>query len=101
MIDETVTVDANGNWDFQVPQNLAPGTYKITLKGTDLNGNPLEKPYTFTVNASASVASPLPTTGIISSNLLLWIAIVLLLMVAIFVHILRTKSFEERITTHN
>ena len=96
MIDETVTVDANGNWDFQVPQNLEPGTYKITLKGKDVNGNVVERPYTFTV-ASASVAAPLPSTGIISSNLLLCVAVVLLFLVVIFMRVVQNKQFEEKL----
>lgn len=97
MIDDTVTVDVNGNWNYKVPENLAPGTYKITLSGTDINGDEIEKPYTFTVSASASAPSPLPSTGISVQNFLVCIALVFLLLFLLLRSLFFKKTFEERL----
>jgi hypothetical protein len=96
-MNDTVTVDANGNWNYQVPTNLAPGTYKITLKGLDVNGNPVEKPYSFTVYSSASVSNPLPDTGIPVQGLLIGFSLVLFLLCYWYLKKLTNKSFEEKI----
>jgi len=90
-----VQVDQNGNWTYQVPTDLEPGTYTITLRGTDLNGNPIEKPYTFTVQGNASVNNPLPDAAISSNQFMSIIGLLLIFCVAIF--ILKRRSFEEKI----
>jgi LPXTG-motif cell wall-anchored protein len=96
MIDEQIKVDKDGTWNFQVPQNLEPGTYKITLKGKDVNGNPIEKPYTFTVQANASVQQPLPNTGL-SSNLFFILAFILItISAALLTHLKKQIKFEDR-----
>lgn len=35
----TVTVDAEGNWTFQVPSELAEGSHEVSVTATDLAGN--------------------------------------------------------------
>lgn len=97
MIDETVTVDNNGNWDFKVPKDLAPGKYTITLKGVDINGNPVEKPYSFTVYSSASISSPLPSSGLNPANFVSYFTITLLFVFAVVLTIKKIRTFEERI----
>jgi hypothetical protein len=92
-----VQVDANGNWNFKVPENLSPGTYTIILKGTDSLGNPVEKPYTFTISSNASVSDPLPSTGVTSTLFMITgLFLVTTVIVATFIRY-RARSFEQKI----
>jgi len=97
MIEENVKIDNNGNWEYQVPSNLAPGTYKITLTGTDSTGKQIQVPYTFSIQANAAVTPNLPQAGVYP-NTLLTIALILLTTGIIISSLLsKYSTFEQKV----
>ncbi|MFW5720585.1 MAG: Ig-like domain-containing protein [Candidatus Dojkabacteria bacterium] len=102
MIEEQIQVDENGQWDYKVPTNLAPGTYTITLRGTDLSGSPIEKPYTFTIQQSGTVNQPAPGNDLPTSSIgveVIAFLSLILVMLAIWVYYLHKSeiSFENKV----
>jgi len=58
--------DANGNFSqyVTIPADTPAGSHAITVTGTDLNGNPIEKSLFFSINADGvvtAVSSDAPT----------------------------------------
>lgn len=73
-ITETVTVEEDGFWRWNVPEDLEDGIHKVTVKWTDANGILQTITKSFVVNAqegpafvSTPSATPTPTTFIAPS----------------------------------
>lgn len=70
--------NANGSWSYQVPTDLNPGEYTITLNGTASDGSSINETYTFIVSTSA-----LPDT-FMPFNWIFFIGITFVLLAFIF-----------------